>query len=69
MLVSFYQPGQPEDVSDAVIEALMMTGASKQMIALYHKETDAKRKRELLQMISATDADAALELIDQALQR
>ena len=68
-LVSFYQPGQPEVVANAVIQALMMTGASEQMVMLYRKETDAKRRRELLQMITATDPDAALELIDQALQK
>ena len=38
-------------------------------VALYRKETDAGLKRQLLNRIAASDSDAALELIDQTLQR
>lgn len=68
-LVAFYAPGEPERVREAVIQALMMTGATGTMVTLYRKETDPRLRRELLTQITASDPDAALELIDQALDR
>jgi len=68
-LLELYQPTQPEDVREAVIEALMIAGATEQMVALYRKETDPRMKRELLNRITASDSDAALELIDESLRR
>jgi HEAT repeat protein len=68
-VLDFYRPGEPEEVREAVIQALMMTGATKEMVQLYHKETDPKLRRDILTQITASDPDAALELIDAALQR
>ena len=68
-LLEMYQPTQPEAVREAVIEALMIAGATEQLVVLYRKETDPRMKRELLNRISASDSDAALELIDETLRR
>lgn len=66
-LLGLYRPGQTEAEASAVIEGMMIAGATGQMIALYRKETDPQRKRDLLRKISANDPDAAIELIDKAL--
>jgi HEAT repeat protein len=68
-VLAFYAPGEPEEVREAVIQALMMIGATGELVQLYKKETDPTLRRELLSQITASDPDAALELIDQALQR
>lgn len=68
-VLQFYTPNESEEVREAVVQALMMTGATGQMIELYRKETDPSLRRKLLTQITASDPDAALELIDQALQR
>lgn len=68
-LLEMYQPAQPEEVRKAVIEALMIAGATEHLVALYRKETDPRMKRELLNHITASDSDAALELIDESLRR
>jgi HEAT repeat protein len=68
-LSEFYATAQQDAIREAVIEALMIAGQTEAMVALYRKETDPDLKRRLLTRITATDSDAALELIDQALQR
>lgn len=68
-LLSFYAPGEPEQVREAVIQALMIAGATEKLVDLYRKETDPELRRTLLTQITASDPDAALELIDQALER
>jgi HEAT repeat protein len=68
-VLAFYDPSQPEVVREAVIQALVIAGATDEMVKLYRKETNPKLRRDLLTRITATDPDAALELIDQALQR
>jgi HEAT repeat protein len=67
-LLSFYGPNEAGTVKDAVIEGLMIAGETEPLVALYRQETDAERKRQLLQMIAASGNDAALDLIDEALQ-
>lgn len=68
-LSEFYASSQQPEVREAVIDALMIAGETEALVALYRKETDPDLKRQLLNRITASDSDAALELIDQALQR
>lgn len=68
-LAEFYEASGETEIREAAIEALMIAGATETMVRLYRKETDPELKRRLLTRISAGDSDAALELIDQALQR
>lgn len=68
-LAGFYRADQPREVRLAVIEALMIANEGKTLVHLYREETEPDLKRRLLQMITVSDGDAALELIDQALQR
>jgi hypothetical protein len=67
-LLPLYRPDQPEAVRKAVMEALMIAGASKELVQLYRQETDPRLKRDLLHQISVSDSDAALELIDEKLR-
>jgi HEAT repeat protein len=68
-LLGFYQPNEPERIRKAVIEALMISDATRELVQLYRQETDPEMRRKLLTYISSTDSDAALELIDEALRR
>jgi hypothetical protein len=67
-LLAMYQPGQPVQVREAVIEGLMIADATRELIAIYRKETDPGVRRNLLSRIAATDPDGALELIDETLK-
>jgi HEAT repeat protein len=68
-LLEFYAADQPEDVRKAVIDALMIAGDTAKLVQLYRAETDPDLRRTLLQRITSSDPDAALDLIDKALQR
>jgi HEAT repeat protein len=68
-LLDFYAPDQPDDVRKAVIDALMIAGDTMKLVQLYRAETDPDLRRTLLQRITSSDPDAALDLIDKALQR
>jgi HEAT repeat protein len=68
-LLEFYAADQPEDIRKAVIDALMIAGDTAKLVQLYRAETDPDLRRTLLQRIMSSDPDAALDLIDKALQR
>ena len=68
-LRAFYTPDAAAAVKDAVIEGMMIAGDTTHLVALYRLEPDPERKRQLLQMIAAAGDDAALDLIDDALNR
>lgn len=68
-LLEFYAADQPEDVRKAVIDALMIAGDTAKLVQLYRAETDPDLRRTLLQRITSSDPDAALDLIDKALER
>lgn len=67
-LVRWYEAGD-ETIRRAVIESLIISGDSKPLVALYRVETDRDGKRKLLQAISTTGGDEALDLIDEALDK
>lgn len=54
---------------EAVVDALMIAGATEALVALYRAEKDPAQRRRLLNRISISDSDAALDLIDDALER
>lgn len=67
-VVGWYASGD-DQIKRAVIESLMISGDSKQLVALYRAETDRDRKRKLLQAISTSGGDEALDLIDEVLDK
>ena len=67
-VVGWYASGD-DLIKRAVIESLMISGDSKQLVALYRAETDRDRKRKLLQAISTSGGDEALDLIDEVLDK
>lgn len=54
---------------EAVVDALMIAGATEALVTLYRTEKDPAQRRRLLNRISISDSDAALDLIDDALER
>jgi len=68
-----YRPDASEQVRRAVIEGLMIANANANaidaMLQLYRKETNPELRRQQLHSITVADPDAAIELIDAALQR
>jgi HEAT repeat protein len=68
-LKEFYVASQAGAVREAVIDALMIADETEVLVELYRAETDPALRRHLLNRITASDSDAALELIDQALDR
>jgi HEAT repeat protein len=64
----WYSSGD-EQIQRAVIDSLVISGDNKQLVALYRVETDRDRKRKLLQAISTTGGDDALDLIDEMLDK
>lgn len=67
-VVGWYTSGD-DQIKRAVIESLMISGDSKQLVSLYRAETDRDRKRKLLQAISTSGGDEALDLIDEVLDK
>ncbi|HET7844136.1 MAG TPA: HEAT repeat domain-containing protein [Xanthomonadales bacterium] len=67
-VVGWYASGDAQ-IRNAVIESLMISGESKQLVALYRAETDRDMKRRLLQAISSSGGDEALDLIDEMLEK
>ncbi len=72
-LVTLYQQAKDDTLRAAVIEALMIVGdeggAAKALLDLYRKETNPGLRKKLMQAISVSDSDAALDMIDEALKR
>jgi len=67
-IVSFYSTNQSPKVRRAAIHALVANGDGQRPVELYRKESDPKMKRELLNAITATSGDDALEIIDEMLK-
>lgn len=66
-LVEIYRASDNEDVREAAIEGLMISGNDELMLELYRESDDAEEKRRLLEYLVATGSDAVWEIIDQAL--
>jgi hypothetical protein len=66
-LVNFYQSSDPK-VREAVLEAMMIMQDDTGLLALYRSAKTVDEKKQILQMLSMTGSDAALEAIDAALQ-
>lgn len=56
-----------DGVRSAAVQALLVAGDGEGLLMLYREATDQQDKRELLQALSITDSDRALELIDEQL--
>ncbi len=66
-LQDFYRKATTEEIRDAALQGLMVSGDEQGLLALYRAETKPERKRELLQTLTTIGGDAAFEAIDAAL--
>ena len=66
-LLEIYRGSDSEDVKEAALRGMLVAGYDEGVIELFRSSQDAKEKRELLQMLVMMDSDAAMQIIDEAL--
>ena len=66
-LVGIY-PGASNTEKQAVIQSMMIMDNAEGLISLMKTETDAKLKREMLQMLTIMDSDASNDYLFEMLE-
>ncbi len=66
-LVEIYRGADSEDVREAALQGMLIAGHDAGVLELYRAATDARQKKELLQMLVMMGSDEAWEAIDQTL--
>jgi HEAT repeat protein len=66
-LVSLYQNASNEDVKDAALHGLLISGDDASVLELYRNSSDASEKRELLEFLVMMGSDEVWDIIDSAL--
>ncbi len=66
-LMEFYRNAETDDIREAALEGMMISGYDEGVLQLYKESTDINEKRYLLEMLSIMDSDAMMEAIDAAL--
>jgi HEAT repeat protein len=67
VLMEVYRGTEDEGVKEAAMHALMVTDQDQGVLELYRESQDAKEKSELLRILVLMDSDAAMQVIDEAL--
>jgi HEAT repeat protein len=68
-LVKLYPRASTPALREAVMQGLMVAGDSKALVQLYRQAQTKEEKQALLRMITQTDSDAALDMIEAELQK
>ncbi len=66
-LMEIYRGADSDDVRDAALEGMLISGYDEGVLELYRSASDSKEKRRLLEYLVMMDSDAIYEVIDQAL--
>lgn len=66
-LVEIYRGADSEEVREAALDGMLISGHDSGVLELYRSATDAKEKRELLEYLVIMDSDAIYDVIDEAL--
>lgn len=66
-LLEIYRGTESSDVKEAALRGMMVAGDEESVVELFRASQDAKEKRKLLQMLVVMDSDAAMQIIDEAL--
>jgi HEAT repeat protein len=66
-LVEIYRGTESAEIKDAALHGMMVADYDQGMLELYRSSQDLGEKRDLLRMLVMMDSDAALEVIDAAL--
>ncbi len=67
MLMSIYSSSDSEDVREAALEGMLISGHTEGVLELYRQSDDAEEKQELLEMLVVIDSDAVWDIIVAAL--
>jgi HEAT repeat protein len=67
-LMEIYRSAETDDIRHAALEGMLISGYDDGVLELYKESTDAREKRDLLQMLAIMDSDAMMEVIDAALE-
>ena len=67
MLVAIYRDAPSDDIRDAALEGMLISGHDEGVLALYRASDDDAEKRRLLEFLVMMDSDEVWDLIDKAL--
>jgi hypothetical protein len=67
-LLKLYPKTTSSAVRDAVLQGLLIAGDGEAMVQLYRQAKSKEEKQALLRMITTTNSDAALDLIEHELK-
>jgi HEAT repeat protein len=66
-LMEIYRDAETDDIREAALEGMLISGYDEGVLQLYKESTDINEKRDLLQMLSIMNSDLMMEVIDAAL--
>lgn len=67
-LVDLYQASSDEDIKEAALEGLMISGEDDAVLELYRNSGDNAEKRELLELLVVMGSDEVWDIIDSAFE-
>ena len=68
-LVEIYRNSSSEDIREAALEGMMISGHDEGVLELYRSSQDAAEKKELLEYLVIMGSDDVWDIIDWALER
>jgi hypothetical protein len=68
ILVGLYRNAANEDVKEAALDGLLISGDDSSVLELYRSTSDQGEKRELLEYLVMMDSDEVWDIIDSALE-
>ncbi len=68
ILVQIYKESPSEDVREAALEGMLISGNDDAVLQLYRDSTSTAEKKELLELLSIMGSEAVWDLIDEALE-
>lgn len=66
-LLEIYRSADTEDIREAALEGMLISGYDEGVIELYRASDDVEEKRQLLETLSMMGSDGLMEIIDEAL--
>lgn len=67
VLVQFYRDATDDEIREAALDGLMISGDDEAVMELYRATDDPSQKKELLERLVIMDSDAAWQAIDEVL--
>jgi HEAT repeat protein len=66
-LVRIYSAAKSSEIRDAALQGMMIAGDSESLLKLYRQARSSEEKQALLRMLTLTDSDKTLDLIESEL--